>query len=667
MTSLEELQVEHKQITKFLGKVQREVESLLAKQEELLERKALLESEIDRHQCSSNERNIADPQWSSEEFEWSDKLRDKLQNVFQIQDYRAKQLEAINATLSDRDVLLIMSTGGGKSLCYQLPAIVSHGLTLVVSPLISLMEDQTISLQKYGIEAVLLNAETPKEVVKGVYQTMTSKAPKIKLLYVTPEKISKSKRFMAQLEKCYKAGNLTRIAIDEVHCTSQWGNDFRPDYKILGILKKQFPKTPILGLTATATSKVVNDIKKMLNIPFALLFKTQLNRSNLFYKVRVKPKTQSETIADMVAVINENFMNKSGIVYCFSRKDCSEVSGSLNKSGIKSAVYHAYLPNDVKSKVHKMWIDGGVQVICATVAFGMGINKPDVRFVIHHSISKSAENYYQESGRAGRDGQHALCLLYFGFSDIFRQSSMVLTERTGLDKLSHMISYCHNLKKCRRNLLAHYFGESWDSVTCNQMCDACQSNATGDVCNLDITEHCRAILDVVKTAESLGDGNRVTGLKVVEGAAGRGKCKTSNKTLKAMDAESVQRIIIYMLLNNYLKEDFHFTPYSTISYLIPGPLSSNLTQANVRIDMPAKGSKNLKEVYSTQPLSEFMQKRTSTTKSSCKKRPRPNLSLSGVGNGATSSVVLDDKPSKLLKRHAPSTSLHVPIVIDDSD
>uniref|UniRef100_H2Z5E0 ATP-dependent DNA helicase n=1 Tax=Ciona savignyi TaxID=51511 RepID=H2Z5E0_CIOSA len=575
MATLKEsdLQEELIQVKTSLSSIQSELQSLLQRQENLQERKSQLESEINRRVSSSSSQLDGEQDWSSEDFPWSKTLRSTLNSTFHMNDFRPKQLEVINASMSGRDVILIMSTGGGKSLTYQLPAILAKGITVVVSPLVSLMEDQLLGLRNLGIEARSLNASSTKEEVKHVHQSMTSQSPSFRLLYVTPEKISKSKRFMAQLEKCYKAGNLSRIAIDEVHCASQWGNDFRPDYKILGILKRQFPNTPIIGLTATSTDKVTLDTKKILNTPFALVFKTALNRSNLFYQVREKALSHDDVIADMVELINTNFSRDAGIVYCFSRKNCSEVSSSLNKRGIKSAVYHAQLEPIEKSRVHQMWTDNSIQVICATIAFGMGIDKPNVRFVIHHSLSKSVENYYQESGRAGRDGLPALCLIYFGFADVFKQSTMVMTERTGLDNLNQMVQYCLDLKSCRRNLISTYFGENWDSITCNEMCDTCAGMYEHS--NIDVTSACQSLLSTIRLAEQKGEGNRLTGAKVVEAAAGRGKNKTLE--LKKFSASEVQRMIMHMMFKEFLREDFHFTPYSTISYLVPGPMASALT------------------------------------------------------------------------------------------
>nr|XP_018669737.1 ATP-dependent DNA helicase Q1 [Ciona intestinalis] len=595
MAALKDLDAELSQVTASLNKIQTELQALLHKQENLQERKSQLESEINRRRSCSSSKDEEVTNWSSEDFPWSKSVRSILKSTFRMDDFRSKQLEAINATLSGRDVILIMSTGGGKSLTYQLPALVGKGITVVISPLVSLMEDQIISLNRFGIEAKLLNAASTKDEVKHVHQSMTSQSPSFRLLYVTPEKISKSKRFMAQLEKCYKSVNLNRIAIDEVHCASQWGNDFRPDYKILGILKRQFPKSPIIGLTATSTDKVTEDTKKMLNIPFALVFKTALDRRNLFYQVREKPNTNDDVIKDIVQLINSNFKNQPGIIYCFSRKNCAEVASSLNKRGIKSSEYHAQLTPDDKTKVHHMWSDNNIQVICATIAFGMGIDKPNVRFVIHHSMSKSVENYYQESGRAGRDGSPALCLLYFGFTDVFKQSTMVMTERTGLDNLNQMIKYCLDVKSCRRNLISTYFGEAWSSISCHEMCDTC--SGMHKYKNCDVTSACQSLISTIRLAESKGDGNRLTGSKVVEAAAGRGKNKSLD--LKSFTASEIQRILLHMLHMEYIREDFHFTPYSTISYLVPGPMATMLTNGlvTVMLDMPVSGGKTNDQVY----------------------------------------------------------------------
>ena len=305
--------------------VEQQLEQILQRQQSLLERKEMLRAQLESYQNSVDLVGEPATDWETGEFPWSGKVQETLSSVFKISSFRPLQVSCVNATLSLRDTILIMPTGGGKSLCYQLPALLSLGITLVVSPLVSLMEDQLISIKSLEINASLLNASSSRTEATQVQNAMTDKKSGLKLLYVTPEKIAKSKRFMSKLEKTYELGLLSRIVIDEIHCASQWGHDFRPDYKILGILKNQFPKTPILGLTATATSKILTDVKEMLSLKQCLIFRASYNRANLFYEVRVKPAAHKAQIDEIASLIKTRFSNRSGkllnaIISCNSIK-----------------------------------------------------------------------------------------------------------------------------------------------------------------------------------------------------------------------------------------------------------------------------------------------------------------------------------------------------------
>ena len=295
--------------------LEQELETLLQRQQELQDRRQLLQTQLEsiknvQHQEERSKLEATD--WEHGIFPWSEEARAILNSFFKLDAFRSLQLSCINATLSKKDVILIMPTGGGKSLCYQLPAVFGNGITLVISPLVSLMEDQLLAVQNLGIESSTLNANSSREEVNRVHGAMTDKRTVLKLLYVTPEKISKSKRFMSKLEKCYENEKLSRIVIDEVHCTSQWGHDFRPDYKILGILKRQFPEAPILGLTATATAKVLADCKEILSLEQCLIFRASYNRSNLFYEVRSKPAFHKAQTEELAQLIRMRFPKQSG-------------------------------------------------------------------------------------------------------------------------------------------------------------------------------------------------------------------------------------------------------------------------------------------------------------------------------------------------------------------
>lgn len=295
-----------------LASIEAEIDSLLCRQSELQERKSLLLARLD----IESEQPITQPQeldWENEVFPWNDEVRTVMKSTFKLDSFRPLQLSSINATLSNRDNVLIMPTGGGKSLCYQLPSLIKNGLTLVISPLVSLMHDQLLAVQALQIESKMINAATPKDEVTRVHRNMSAKGSTLKLLYVTPERIAKSKRFMSSLEKSHKLKQLALIVIDEVHCASQWGHDFRPDYKKLRILKTQFPDCAILGLTATATSKVLTDVKEMLSLsPRCLVFRASYNRPNLFYEVREKRNSRMILAEEMAKLIKTKYRNDSG-------------------------------------------------------------------------------------------------------------------------------------------------------------------------------------------------------------------------------------------------------------------------------------------------------------------------------------------------------------------
>ncbi|XP_037793066.1 ATP-dependent DNA helicase Q1-like [Penaeus monodon] len=555
-----------------LEQVERELKRVIQQIQILQGRKQMLTSKRDKIKDSIQQRKsakLAQRDWDRKDFPWSEELKEKLQSVFKIPKLRAHQLPTMNATMSKVDAILIMPTGGGKSLCYQLPALVTKGVTLVVSPLVSLIEDQLMGLKELGVEAKMLNASCTKEEVNAVHFAMTDPKSPLKLLYVTPEKLAKSKRFMAKLQKMHEMGRFARLAIDEVHCCSQWGHDFRPDYKFLGIMRKMFPGTPILGLTATATSRVVNDVQKILDIQGCLLLKASFNRPNLIYQVRQKSSSQKECNDEIQNLLEGEFRGQSGIIYTMTIKDAEELAKDLRARGIKVAPYHAQLEPEARTQIHRRWVENKYQLVVATIAFGMGIDKPDVRFVIHHCISKSMENFYQESGRAGRDGKPAKCIIFWRFADLSRQSTMVFTEQTGLENLYGLISYCIDTYRCRRNIIAEHFDERWEASDCRGMCDHCQDPR--EVKKVDVTKYGEQLVHILTNAASLKE--RLTGPKLVDALLGKGptKLRVKGPAEKELNRERAESLIAFLLIDGFLKEDFHFTPYSTISYIVAGP------------------------------------------------------------------------------------------------
>lgn len=627
MTAVEVLEEELLSIENELQAVEMQIQELLDKQQELIQKKTTLKKLIKQSSGESaaggsKETETSVEAWNRTDFPWYEKIKTALQNKFKLQKFRSLQLETVNATMAGKDIFLVMPTGGGKSLCYQLPAVCSDGFTLVICPLISLMEDQLMVLDQLGISATLLNASSSKEHVKWVHAQMLDRNSQLKLLYVTPEKIAKSKMFMSKLEKAYQAGCLARIAVDEVHCCSQWGHDFRPDYKSLGILKRQFPCAPLIGLTATATNHVLKDAQNILHIQKCITFTASFNRPNLYYEVRHKPSNNEDFIEDIVKLINGRYKGLSGIVYCFSQKDSEQVTVSLQKLGIKAGTYHANMDAKYKTKVHKGWAANQIQVVVATVAFGMGIDKPDVRFVIHHSMSKSMENYYQESGRAGRDDQKADCILYYGFGDIFRISSMVVMENVGQEKLYDMVSYCQNMNKCRRVLIACHFDEVWESANCNRMCDnCCRENSLE---KKDITGYCRDLIKILEQADNMSE--KLTPLKLIDAWSGKGlsKLRVAEVTPPKLPREELERIIAHLLLQQYLREDFSFTAFATISYLKIGPKAGLLrNEAHI---ITIQGTTNKKSIHRNKP-SESSNSEGSTENAQTVSKPTPDSAV----------------------------------------
>ncbi|KAK6726163.1 hypothetical protein RB195_004467 [Necator americanus] len=544
----------------------RKITELIERNEELEQRKAEIEFSLEIRHAEKAEK-IAATKFDGT-FPWSDEVDTILKKVFRLSSFRPLQKEVINAIMSNLDTLVVMSTGAGKSLCYQLPAVAMKGLIVVISPLISLIEDQLTALRKLGIEGASLNQSTPKDDVKRIETYIAQSNSPLRLLYITPEKLAKSKRLMNKLEKSAEVGTLKAFAIDEVHCCSQWGHDFRPDYKFLNILKRQFPNVPLLGLTATATANVLSDVKNMLDIPDAVVFKAGFNRTNLYYEVLQKP--DSDFGDELARLIKKRFPEQSGIVYCFSRKDCEEVATQLRGNGVRAAFYHADMDSARRTAVHEKWTSGKYNVIVATVAFGMGIDKPDVRYVIHHALPKSVENYFQESGRAGRDGLPAVCILYFRLADMFRQSTMVCTERTGIRNLYSIVRYATTPGECRRKHLADHFEEKWRTELCPKACDVCANPL--EVAEVDISQIVRTMLKIISEQKSSDRGsNRITGAKLIELTS---KQRVGSKTL-------VEAALCHALLSGYLKQDFHFTPYAIHSYIVGGPKGERAQQSQI--------------------------------------------------------------------------------------
>ena len=420
-----------------------------------------------------------------------------LKETFGYDTFRPLQREVIENVMARRDTLAVMPTGGGKSLCYQIPSLLFDGLTVVVSPLISLMKDQVEQLRAFGVPALFLNSSLgPQEYQENMDYV---KRGEVKLLYVAPETLL-TPRILTLL-----AGlKVDCLTIDEAHCISEWGHDFRPEYRQLVQVRKQFPQAVCLALTATATARVRQDIRSTLQFATSNEFVASFNRENLFIEVLPKRDATRQTM-DML----ERYKDQSGIVYCFSRKQVDDLASYLISRGYSARPYHAGLEDIERKRNQEAFIRDDAQIIIATIAFGMGINKPNVRFVIHYDLPKSIEGYYQEIGRAGRDGLPAHCLLLYSYADVAKLNYFIDQKegeerRVAIQHLNAIVGYAEDETSCRRKPLLNYFGESYAADNCSN-CDNCNSSPTPLT---DVTIPAQKFLSCVKRAgEKFGAGH----------------------------------------------------------------------------------------------------------------------------------------------------------------
>ena len=425
-----------------------------------------------------------------------------LKSRFGYDSFLPLQEEIIDNVLSRRDSLVLMPTGGGKSLCYQLPALVFSGTTLVVSPLIALMKDQVDDLNANGIPARFINSSLSASEIRQV-QTHVQQG-RVKILYLAPERLALPGflRFLQSLE-------LSLIAIDEAHCISEWGHQFRPDYRNLRQLRQEFPSVPVVSLTATATERVRQDIIDQLDLQRGQVFLSSFNRANLSYSVRPK----NESWNTLLSLLRQE-QHTPAIIYCFSRRETESLANDLSVEGLSARAYHAGLDPAVRRKTQEDFVRDRVPIIVATIAFGMGIDKPDIRLVVHYSLPKSLEGYYQETGRAGRDGLPSQCVLFFSVSDKISQDYFInqiadeSEQATARDKLAKMVEFAQ-LPICRRRFILEYFGELWAEENCGG-CDVCLQLVE----KFDATEITQKILSaVIRTGERFGANHVVQVLR----------------------------------------------------------------------------------------------------------------------------------------------------------
>lgn len=577
------------------------------------------------------------------------KTESVLKSVFGFSSLRPFQEKVVELTSTDLDILILSPTGSGKSLCYQLPALTDKGLTLVLSPLKSLIYDQVTKLKQQGVSVAVMTGDVKaaqkKKHLSDLFDWASGKLTcPYKLLYTTPEMMTYNRTLLSALTKLYNIGYMSRVVIDEAHCVSTWGHDFRDSYLTLGTIREKYPKTPIMALTATATPKVKKDIIHLLNIPKCCVLTSSFRRNNLKIKIL---KREKGSLIEMREMIYTKYPNQSGIVYCHSRNECKRIADTLSVF-IKADYYHAGLDDNKRKQIQLDWINNRTQVIVATIAFGMGVDKPDVRFVIHYNMPMSVENYYQEIGRAGRDQKDSDCILYFSYADKILYEKIIkqnvgdaLNKKTKGDKIStgecaivetddeesdedieednntsnkitafqsyqlnklyDMMTYLENITDCRHILLSNYFGEKVDlqEELCHTYCDNCLENM-GKIVVRDLTQESGFLCHIIMEINSKNiNPTRSNVIKSFMGEAkaynvvGFGKGRTLGK-------ENSERLLSFLIRENYIKEELIMNQYNYWNdKLSLRSRSKKIINKKITIELPVKETKDVMSYFDT--------------------------------------------------------------------
>ena len=546
-----------------------------------------------------------------------------LKEVFGFQDLRPFQKQVVNSMLKDENIVVISPTGSGKSLCFQLPAMLYEGITIVLCPLKSLIYDQVESLKKKGISCELLNGDLGIRKKTALFEELKKTAPNLKMLYTTPEMLLCNEETMPIIKTLYKNGLIARIVLDEAHCISTWGHDFRPKYLKVKTIKDHYPTVPIIALTATATEKVVMDIKDILgfkdNIKY---YDSTFLRDNLKLEMRYRGEKiaeKKETIKEIATLLKTKYAGNSSLLYAFSRAECEKLSEMLEEEDIKVDFYHAGLSAKKRVEIQQKWINNELQIICATIAFGMGIDKANVRSVFHFNVPKNIEGYYQEIGRGGRDGEVCDCILYYNTSDQVRFTQMTNKKKTEIrenghtffrdkkmsmaeneaKKLYDMVNFIENEYDCRHMVLCNYFGEKRKEKIgfCGSLCDNCiRFQTEGAKDKIDLTTEAIKILEYIgrKSEEYIYDTNKDLILKKMIGYPKKKPVKKKKKEFMKGDKhdkekyekykleylgleeensrfnmdyrsreKQMRRLIMYLLSNKYIKTNILKNPKGT--------------------------------------------------------------------------------------------------------